>query len=140
MKLEIGIPDYPFEREIMSATLRGRLPHKPVPLYLTTIAEMESLHERLPNVRATPAYIAFDPVKKRVWLHPLPSGEFHLDIVPDESPEPSIPVATAAPPVPAPVVQVETVATVTAAPAPEQPGRFAGKITRAVAEAFGKKL
>lgn len=120
MKLEIGIPDYPFEHNIKGATLRGRLSHKPVPVLLVSIEDMKSLHKKLPNVRATPSYIAFDG--KRVWLHPSPSGEFHLDIVPDFEMEKNPPVE------------------ITEVAATKEPGRFDGKITKAVAQAFGKKV
>ena len=131
MKLEIGIPDYPYDHAIKDAVLRGRLPNKPVPLLQVSMIEMEAMHERLPNVRATPAYIAYDVLLKRVWLHPLPSGEFHLDIIPGEVVEVMAPE-----PVPEPAREVAP----EAPPEMPQTGRFTGKITKAVAEAFGKKL
>lgn len=133
MKLEIGIPDYPYQHPILCASLRGRKADKPVPLYVVTMAEMEALHERLPNMRATPAYAAYDADKKRVWLHPLPSGEFHLDIDPDVlSPEPAREEA-------APTVDDTVPAKLDRAPAPDK-GRFSGTISKEVARAFGKKV
>lgn len=116
MKLEIGIPDYPFENNIKGATLRGRLPNKPVPVLLVSMEDMVDMHKKLPNVRATPTYIAFDAKHKRVWLHPSPSGEFHLDIEPDGATEKSSLTETA------------------------PKGRFDGTITKSVAAAFGKKV
>ena len=141
MKLEIGIPEYPYDRPILNATLRGRLPHKPVPLYVVTIEEMEGLHERLPEMRGCPSYVAYDSAKKRVWLHPLPNGEYHLDIIPDfemdkNPPVEIVEVTNHLPPAPPP--SAKQVPLAQGAPVGEK--QKPGIISKAVAAAFGKKV
>ena len=80
MKLEIGKADYAYSHPIREAAIRGRIKGKDVPLIIVDMKEMEERHEQWPNMRATPAYIAHDAKAKKVWLHPLPSGEYELDI------------------------------------------------------------
>jgi len=80
MILKIGIPDYPFTclHEIAGASLKGRKVGKDVPLRLVSQAEMNNLHESLPNIRGCPREVSFDFKKQRIWVHPNPDGEYDL--------------------------------------------------------------
>lgn len=82
MKLKIGIPDYPFTcmHEIAGAKIRGRMKGRDIGLTLIPMAEMEDRHAKLPNIRGFPTMVAFDFKKQRLWLHPLPDGEYELDV------------------------------------------------------------
>ena len=106
MKLELRIPSYPHEGGIEKAVLRGRMKGKDVPLVLVTMEEMRAKHDSLPILQGCPLYVAWDEKANLVWLHPLPNGEYHLDITVPKNREAS------------PVTQQEI-------------PRFAGTITRA---------
>ncbi len=82
MKLEIGVPDYPLRHigEIRGAAIRGRKAGRDIALILVNMPAMTDRHKTLPNVRGLPRIVAFDAKAQRLWLHPLPDGEYQLDI------------------------------------------------------------
>ena len=97
MKLEIGVPDYEHEGGLKRAVIRGRKAGRDLPLRVISLAGMKLQQRQLPNLRGFPVMVAVDPEARRVWLHPVPDGEYWLDITPEETPPPVTPLPTAAP-------------------------------------------
>lgn len=82
MKLQIGIPDYDFRSlgRIAGAKILGRKAGRDLPLILVSAEDMAARHEKLPNVRGFPVYVAFDIKRQRIILHPAPDGEYELEV------------------------------------------------------------
>jgi hypothetical protein len=82
MKFSIGQPDYPFRHvgDIRGALIAGQK-GRDLKLILLDMEEMREMQAKLPNVRGVPVYVAFDREKQRVWVHPLPKGEYEWDIL-----------------------------------------------------------
>src|SRR5690242_3539020 len=83
MKLEIGKPDYPYPTPFKKAWLRGWRAGKEVPLIMVTLKDIRNLYKTLPGIKGLPAYVSYDPVTKTVLLHPLPNGEYELELEPE---------------------------------------------------------
>ena len=84
MKLQIGVPDYPHTGGLESAVIRGRKAGRDLRIMVVSIEDMKAKRKELPHLCGFPVRIAFDPLGKRVWLHPSPDGEYELDINPGE--------------------------------------------------------
>lgn len=78
MKLDIGVPEYPFAGDLKGAHLKGRLPNKPVPLMVVPIKEMMERRKRTQFVRGVPTMVAFDHEKGRIVFFPTPDGEYEF--------------------------------------------------------------
>ncbi len=84
MKLEIGIPDYQFKAigAIKKIEIKG-FRDRHIEVIQVTMAAISDLHDRLPNVRAIPAFFGYDDLNHVLWFHPLPNSEFEI-IIKDE--------------------------------------------------------
>jgi len=86
LRLAIGVSQYPWEHALKTAVIRGRKAGRDLPLRLVALADMRKMHDVLPNTRALPQVIAYDVAKLRLWFHPVPDGEYWVDLEPAEVP------------------------------------------------------
>ncbi len=90
MKFKLGEPKYPFEGKIRSIWIPGQR-GKDIEVLQVTMEEMSKLHDRLPHMRAMPAYYAHDDFNNVIWFHPNPHGEYEF-IVKAERTSPAAPL------------------------------------------------
>ena len=42
---------------------------------------MRAQQAALPTTRAIPTHVAYDPANQKLWVHPLPKGEFQFEVL-----------------------------------------------------------
>lgn len=90
MKLDIGIPDYPWSGDLRGAHLKGRMPTKPVPLMVVPIKDLMERRKRTQFVRGIPIMVGHDEDKGRIWFFPTPDGEYEF-VAPEVKEKPAEP-------------------------------------------------
>ncbi len=144
LRFEIGVGSYPVKHtgDVIAVEIVGEKGRN-LPLRKLTTPEIIAEHDKLPAVRGVPTVFAFDRVAQRLIVHPLPKGEYAVDVILDEgehvtfgrvgSPDPTAHLqpdtpGSIAPPTVRPV-GVASQGSASQAPAPAQPAPEAARPT-----------
>ena len=82
-----GEPAYKFEAvgEIKRIEIKG-FRDRHLEVLPVSMAAMSEMIERLPNIKAIPAYYGYDDLNHVLWFHPLPKAEFEFSVKDERKP------------------------------------------------------